>query len=1029
VHSMARAADPFWNRCAGTNTFYRFWAKREEMDLRFVLLLVCFFLSGFAALLYQTAWTREFAFLFGTSELAVVAVLAAYMGGLALGAAAAARFVGRLRRPVLAYGLLELGIAICALGVPLGIKVVQGIYLGLAGGLDAPPETMSLATALIHLVGAFLVLVPCTALMGATLPLLARYAVSEDAQVGPRIGVLYSINTLGAIGGTLVAAFVLLPELGLRHTVFVGIGANAVVFLAAAILARSMGSMERESPFVHPEMRAQFHWILPAMTVSGAVSFVYEVLWTRLLGQVLGGSTAAFASMLSSFLLGIALGSAIASRFAKTREAAALGFAVSQVGIGVLAWIAFRASDYLPDLAHAVGAHPAAPGPGAAAAGILLLPVTLCIGATFPFGVRLLARDAEEAGTVSGRVYAWNTLGSILGAVLAGFFLLPTLGLQNTALVGVLSSLALAAAAAWYSSPRRKVMAGAVLAVAVVAALVGLPVPDRLLMHSAISGTRIPGELFYLGVGRSATVTIVEKNDGWRLLTNGLPESGIDRAQFPNRRFNETAWLSLLPTAARPETDKMLIIGLGAGRTLEATAATVSHIDVIELEEEVVTANRIIPRAIDPLDDPRVHLRVGDARGAMTLSDATYDAIVSQPSHPWTSGASHLYTREFFDLVHSKLEPGGVFVQWIGAGFVDNELFGNLMASMTSTFRHVHVYRPVSAALVFMASDEPIDLSSTAPRALAASPEDFGRQGIHRVEDFYASWTLNTEGVRALASGRPPNTDDHNRLATRRLPPAQSEGRVRMGALDASFASQDPLDAEALTAGDPVAVLRRMNWVGQPARVKRLVESLELEADRSAANGWLFVDQSRSRAAVASFVRAIEADPTHSAARAGLVAVGPLEQAASLERNDAEEAVFQTRVAQSQNQDTPSMSDLDLQLARIVPGDHLFGTATRARATWRIRSGDPDLGREAISIVDELLTRERGLLNYLLRAEAAEVAKDSEIAWATLEAVVSRGQIPPSVARQAIQIVARLGRAPEGSTVVPRLQQAARNRR
>ena len=155
--------------------------------------------SGFAALLYQTAWTREFAFLFGTSELAVVAVLAAYMGGLAFGAAVAARTAGRLARPVLAYGLLELGIGLGALVVPFLIRGVQAVYLAIAGGLDAPPETMALSTALFHLAGSFAVLLPCTGLMGATLPLLARYAVSSDEEIGPRIGILYAVNTAGAI--------------------------------------------------------------------------------------------------------------------------------------------------------------------------------------------------------------------------------------------------------------------------------------------------------------------------------------------------------------------------------------------------------------------------------------------------------------------------------------------------------------------------------------------------------------------------------------------------------------------------------------------------------------------------------------------------------------------------------------------------------------------------------------------------------------------------------------------------------------
>ena len=259
------------------------------------------------------------------------------MAGLALGAAVAARFVRRLTRPVLAYGVLELGIAIGALCVPLLIQLVQGLYISVAGGLEAPPETMSLGTALFHLFGSFVVLVPCTSLMGATLPLLARYAVSDDAQVGPRIGVLYAVNTFGAIAGTLVAAFYFLPAFGLRQTVYIGIAGNAVVFLAAWALARGIAGLPPEEAADAPR-GPRFHWILPAMTVSGIVSFVYEVLWTRLLGQILGGSTAAFASMLSSFLLGIALGSALAARFATSRAAAARGFALVQLGAGLLGY-------------------------------------------------------------------------------------------------------------------------------------------------------------------------------------------------------------------------------------------------------------------------------------------------------------------------------------------------------------------------------------------------------------------------------------------------------------------------------------------------------------------------------------------------------------------------------------------------------------------------------------------------------------------------------------------------------------------
>jgi spermidine synthase len=1001
------------------------------LDLRFLLLLVCFFVSGFAALLYQTAWTREFAFLFGTSELAVVAVLGAYMAGLAGGAAIAARFVGRLRRPVLAYGLLELGIAGGALCVPFLIRAVQALYISFAGGLDAPPETMSLTTALFHLAGSFVVLFPCTALMGATLPLLARHAVSEDQQVGPRIGVLYAVNTFGAIAGTLVAAFYLLPAIGLRQTVFVGIAGNAIVFLAAAALARGLAGLPpEEETAVH--RGPGFHWILPAMTLSGIVSFIYEVLWTRLLGHVLGGSTAAFAAMLSSFLLGIALGSALAARFASTREAAARGFALVQLGCGILGYIAFRSADYLPDVAHAVGADPSSPAAGAAAAGIVLLPVTLCIGATFPFGVRLLARDAEDAAAVSGRVYAWNTVGSILGAVLAGFFLLPILGLSGTALVGVLTSLVLAALAASLGVPRRIPIA-ATAAVAILAALVvGVPLPSGLLMHSAMSGQPMSGDLFYLGVGRSATVTVVEERSGWRLLTNGLPESGFDRADLPDERFQETAWLSLLPTAARPDTRDMLLIGLGGAQTLTAVADTVRTIDVIELEEEVVIANKKIPRPDDPFADPRVSLRLGDARGAMNLSEKTYDAIVSQPSHPWTSGASHLYTREFFELVDSKLRPGGIFVQWIGQGFVDAPLFASLSAAMLDAFPYVEVYRPVPAAMVFVASDEPLDLATTAREALARTPESFSPYGIHRVEDIMASLSLDRDGLRNFSAGAPLNTDDHNRLATTRLP-RDRISEIRKD-FDQEIGRYEPWTKERLERIDGLELLRRMGWIGQTPRALKIAQQLD-EGEALTARGWLAVDSRQIARARALFVKALEFAPSNEAARTGLIAAYSPRVFETIERGpdwDERNLVLLDAVERRVARDWTGLASLDEALATIPISEAGGALATRLRAGWRIASGDPERAREAIGLLDELLTRERISENYVQRIEAAVAAGDDALAWGGLfHLTTARRLIPPQGPAPLFALARRIGSEPPAhyAVVRERLAQLSDQRR
>ena len=200
--------------------------------------VACFVLSGFAALLYQTAWLRQFSLVFGTSELAVAAVLAAYMGGLAAGAAVAGRFLARVRRPVLVYGVLEGGIAIFALAVPLLLGAASAGYVAVLGGQPAPPDAATLGQPLFYLAVAFVVLALPTGFMGATLPLLTRHAVQNNRELGPRVALLYATNTAGAVGGTIAAAFFLLPALGLNATVWVGVAVNAAVFGIAVWLSK-----------------------------------------------------------------------------------------------------------------------------------------------------------------------------------------------------------------------------------------------------------------------------------------------------------------------------------------------------------------------------------------------------------------------------------------------------------------------------------------------------------------------------------------------------------------------------------------------------------------------------------------------------------------------------------------------------------------------------------------------------------------------------------------------------------------------
>ncbi|MCG8588028.1 MAG: fused MFS/spermidine synthase, partial [Proteobacteria bacterium] len=733
-------------------------------------LLACFFLSGWAGLAYQIAWTRQFAFVFGTSELAVATVLSSYMGGLAAGAALAARFAHRIRRPVLAYGLLELGIAGSAIvAVPLGIQLCRALYVAWFGGDAGPSDAGGVATGLFYAACTFAIVMIPTSLMGATLPLLARHAVTHEREIGSRIGGLYAVNTVGAVFGAVSTGFLVIPAAGLRGSIALAAAVNALVFVAAVLLARAAGPSTPGSPQLRPSL-AGGRFILPAMLVSGLLSFVYEVLWTRLLGHVLGGSLYAFSTMLGTFLAGIALGSALASRFATTPERAARGFALVQLGTGLLSFAAFAALDRIPGLARA-GASLAWPpfALDALASAAVLLPPALCIGATFPFAVRMVAGRVEDAGPASARVYAWNTVGSILGAVGAGFLVLPALGYAGTLAVGVLGNLMLASAAALWMQRGRALVWCTVAAAAGGLVLLPAQTPWRVLRSSPLDRSPATGRLVYDAVGRSATVLLLEDTGGWQLRTNGLPESVILPAGGRPTRYPLARWLGSLHTVLRPDSPSLLAVGLGGGALLESVPPGVERIDVVELEPEVIEANRRVAdrRHRDPLSDPRVRLVANDARGALLVARGSYSAIVSQPSHPWTAGSSHLYTREFFSLARERLDPGGVLVQWMGLQFVDEDLLRSLVATLLDVFPHVQVYRPAAAGILFVASDRPFAGSEVQAAAIAAAPDVYAELGILSPVDVAAALVLDETGARAFAGEAPLVTDNRNLLLMR----------------------------------------------------------------------------------------------------------------------------------------------------------------------------------------------------------------------------------------------------------------------
>ena len=992
---------------------------RENPKERLLLaaLAACFFLSGFAALLYQAAWLKKLGVVFGTSHIAVATVLAAYMAGLALGAALAARFAPAIRRPVLVYGVLEGVIGITALLVPVLLGVAQLLFIALFGGQSEPVSDTGAGQTLYYLAATFPILALPTAAMGATLPLLAKYAVSADSQIGPRVGFLYGINTLGAVFGALASGFLLLPYLGLFGTLAAGAGVNLAVFFIAVYLARlvasqsapaepSADSAEPGTDFKHapaygkrgsvpgseegvaPQVR--YHCIMPVMLVSGMVSFTLEVLWTRLLSHLFGGTIYAFSIMLACFLTGIALGGLVAGRLAQERGRAQVLFVAAQVLTAVFSWLSYTViCTWLPEGSTLAG--------NALYAFLVIAPATLFIGATFPLAVRIGAQTAEQAAGVAGRIYTWNTVGAISGALLTGFFILPALGFGQTLQLAMLVSIALAAGIAATLQPQRKwaVPGAAAMALLTLFAL-RFERPDELI-YAQIPDDKVQGAEYYYGVGRSATILMGDLDGFFHLSSNGLSESAIARRGTAPVN-NSQKWLSGLTTLARPDARSMLVVGFGGGVALEGVAPHVTDLDVVELEPRIISANQAVSdeRGHNPLSDPRLNLVINDARNAVMLSGKRYDIIVSQPSHPWTGGASHLYTREFLALAKSRLNDDGVFLQWINSRFVDEVLLKVLAATVAEQFIHVELYQPERDVLFFLGSDNPLDIwdgAGNAARALQQHPRHYNRLGMRGIEDALVMLTLDDDGVRQFAAAAPVNTDEHNRLA---FFSRNAGDGLTADDMQEIFDSIDPLtnpqsEFHRQLAGDmDLAYIAERLLMGDfIERAYDMAQAVAAE-DRKAVIEAMGLDNSGNmEGARDRYKQALELNPDNNDAKYGLlmlhlgdIARGQVPReiiALANSLRGPERRVFEAWTYGLRGQ-FGRIGELDNILARVPPTSPVFPIAVKLRVDWRVaqarEDADTQTARDALEMLDDLLATYWSPDLYILRSGCAYLAGD-----------------------------------------------------
>lgn len=626
------------------------------------LLALVFFLSGAAGLVFETLWFRQAGLAFGNSFWASSIVLSSYMAGLALGNLGVARLGARVRRPLVAYAVLEVLIAVVGILLVLGLPRLTPVLVEV---LRPVLEQPWLANPLRLLAGFALLVIPTTA-MGATLPLLVRVLVERDANFGSALGRLYGWNTLGAFVGCLAGELALIEWFGVRGTALVAGSANLVAAAGALFLARHLvpASVERDE-FDPARRRRVLPWrALVAAALAGAALLALEVVWFRFLHLYIHAGAVAFALVLSIVLAGIALGGLCAGSWSR-RSPGAEGHAAalaSAAGICVVATYAgFRlVLPEAPDYERSIG--------GIVRLGVfLMLPSALLSGVLFTFIGAAAQREIGDETRAAGFVTFANTAGAAAGSLLAGFALLPVLGLEASFLILAAGYGVVALLCAKWSAGR----AAPLLGVGLLAALLFFPFGSLRDVYLArvVALHGAPDEVVAVREGRTETSILIRTQFLGRplhdtLITDAYPMAGTE---IHGRRYMRL--FVHLPVALRPDPREALLISYGVGTTARALVDTASlqHIDIVDTSREILgLADLIHPDpGQNPLRDPRVSVHVEDGRHFLATTTRRYDLITGEPPPPKASGIESLYSQEYFALVHRRLAERGIATYWI----------------------------------------------------------------------------------------------------------------------------------------------------------------------------------------------------------------------------------------------------------------------------------------------------------------------------------------------------------------------------
>jgi spermidine synthase len=752
---------------------------------------VCFVFSGATGLIYEVLWARMLGLVFGATTLAVSTVLAAFMGGLALGSALAGRLAQRIRKPVSTYGWMEIGIAVYALLVPFLFSWVDNLYALIWQQFQPDFFAFSVWR---FLLSCLMLLLPTT-LMGATLPVLAAALARRGSTAVTR---LYACNLVGAIVGTLAAGFVLLPSFGVRTTIFIAAAINLVVGVIAISLQRQPIEPASVESVVVARDKNGF-WLFAALA-SGFVTISTQVSWTRILTMVIGSSTYAFSIVVALFLIGLAGGAWFIGR--KDRSAKLRGtLIVVETVTAVSLFASLYVVNWLPLLLFNLGmklhisSWAGLLGLQVLSAMLLVLVPALLMGMVMPLVLAWAAVDPAQAVARVGRAYAINTIGAIAGAFLTGFVLIPKTSTKFAVLLSAAVCVVVAGFAyrpgATQRDPalKRSLAMGAVVMVLLIMVVVkprmnltdlSLGVYDTLVRvlaqtrevtaeqtHNESAGSNVRQLLMY-EEGPTATVSVRRDDDTISMAINGRTNASDSMFDMPTQ-----VMLGQLPLFVAPRIEKGLIIGFATGITVGSMLQSpIQSVTCIELEPGTINGSRFFQHVNNlPLDDPRTRLIIDDARTYLRVTPERFDIIVSEPSHPWVPGVANLFTQEFFELGKARLNEQGIFVQWVQIYQLSTESLRSVLATYQKVFPHVLMFRVgglnKGKDLLLVGSNQPLNLDRL-PERLADSrvQKELARVNLGSEADVRSWFVCDETRLGPAVAGATINTDDNMHIET-----------------------------------------------------------------------------------------------------------------------------------------------------------------------------------------------------------------------------------------------------------------------